>query len=75
MACEQLQLLPEEVMVLEDSENGCRAAIDANTFAVAVPGRHNEGRRSGDSQGPEYLGIIRNKNSELRGLRRLTGRS
>ncbi|MBA62970.1 MAG: hypothetical protein CMJ76_11450 [Planctomycetaceae bacterium] len=43
MACEQLQLLPEEVMVLEDSENGCRAAIDANTFAVAVPGRHNEG--------------------------------
>ena len=27
------------VMVLEDSENGCRAAVAAGTFAVAVPAR------------------------------------
>jgi HAD superfamily hydrolase (TIGR01509 family) len=29
---------PSSVMVLEDSENGCRAAVAAGTFAVAVPG-------------------------------------
>lgn len=40
-ACAQLQLPPEEVMVLEDSENGCRAAVAAGTFAVAVPGEHS----------------------------------
>jgi pseudouridine 5'-phosphatase len=28
-------------MVLEDSENGCRAAVAAGTFAVAVPGGHS----------------------------------
>ena len=43
MACERLEMAPEEVMVLEDSENGCRAAVDAGTFAVAVPGTHNDG--------------------------------
>ncbi|MEZ6069150.1 MAG: HAD family phosphatase [Pirellulales bacterium] len=32
---------PPAVLVLEDSENGCRAAIDAGTFAVAVPGDHS----------------------------------
>jgi HAD superfamily hydrolase (TIGR01509 family) len=34
-------LPPRQVMVLEDSENGCRAAIAAATFAVAVPGSHS----------------------------------
>jgi HAD superfamily hydrolase (TIGR01509 family) len=29
------------VMVLEDSENGCRAAVAAGAFAVAVPGGHS----------------------------------
>ncbi|MCH2370759.1 MAG: HAD family phosphatase [Pirellulales bacterium] len=43
LACRRLDLLPEQVMVLEDSENGCRAAVDAGTFAVAVPGSHNQG--------------------------------
>ena len=28
-------------MVLEDSENGCRAAVAAGTYAVAVPGFHS----------------------------------
>lgn len=32
---------PREVMVLEDSHHGCRAAIAAGTFAVAVPGAHS----------------------------------
>jgi HAD superfamily hydrolase (TIGR01509 family) len=32
---------PEAVLVLEDSHNGCRAAIAAGTFAVAVPGKHS----------------------------------
>ncbi|MDZ4819398.1 MAG: HAD-IA family hydrolase [Planctomycetota bacterium] len=40
-AVKQFGLQPHEVMVLEDSQNGCRAAIDAGTFAVAVPGGHS----------------------------------
>jgi HAD superfamily hydrolase (TIGR01509 family) len=37
-AVQKLNLPPHEVMVLEDSQNGCRAAVDAGTVAVAVPG-------------------------------------
>jgi pseudouridine 5'-phosphatase len=44
LAAARLELPPGEVMVLEDSENGCRAAVAAGTFAVAVPGDHNEGQ-------------------------------
>jgi HAD superfamily hydrolase (TIGR01509 family) len=40
-AVEQLGLTPCEVLVLEDSENGCRAAAAAGTLAVAVPGEHS----------------------------------
>jgi HAD superfamily hydrolase (TIGR01509 family) len=40
-AAARLGLEPAEVMVLEDSENGCRAAVTAGTFAVAVPGPHS----------------------------------
>jgi HAD superfamily hydrolase (TIGR01509 family) len=36
-AVEQFDARPEEILVLEDSENGCRAAAAAGTFAVAVP--------------------------------------
>ena len=35
-------LRPSQLMVLEDSENGCLAAINAGTFTVAVPGKHSE---------------------------------
>jgi beta-phosphoglucomutase-like phosphatase (HAD superfamily) len=31
------------MMVLEDSQNGCVAAIAAGAYAVAVPGTHNRG--------------------------------
>jgi HAD superfamily hydrolase (TIGR01509 family) len=40
-ACHRLGCPPPQVMVLEDSENGCRAAVAAQTFAVAVPGFHS----------------------------------
>lgn len=41
-ASSRLGLAPARVMVLEDSENGCRAAVAAGTYSVAVPGRHSE---------------------------------
>jgi HAD superfamily hydrolase (TIGR01509 family) len=40
-AAERFGLPPEQVLVLEDSENGCKAAVAAGTFAVAVPGGHS----------------------------------
>jgi len=42
LASTQLGLDPRHVMVLEDSANGCRAAVSAGTYCVAVPGRHSE---------------------------------
>ena len=36
-AAERFEVCPEEVLVLEDSQTGCRAAAAARTFAVAVP--------------------------------------
>jgi HAD superfamily hydrolase (TIGR01509 family) len=32
---------PGEMLVLEDSENGCKAAAASGAFAVAVPGEHS----------------------------------
>lgn len=40
LAAEKLGLAPAAVMVLEDSENGCRAGVAAGAFTVAVPNRH-----------------------------------
>jgi HAD superfamily hydrolase (TIGR01509 family) len=40
-AAERFGLPPAQVLVLEDSENGCKAAVTAGTFAVAVPGGHS----------------------------------
>lgn len=37
---ERLQVRPSEMLVLEDSETGTRAAAAAGTFAVSVPNRH-----------------------------------
>jgi HAD superfamily hydrolase (TIGR01509 family) len=34
---------PGEMLVLEDSENGCRAAVASGAYTVAVPGPHNAG--------------------------------
>jgi pseudouridine 5'-phosphatase len=40
LAAARLGLTPAQVMVLEDSANGCRAAVEAGAFTVAVPNRH-----------------------------------
>ncbi|NOY42938.1 MAG: HAD family phosphatase [Planctomycetes bacterium] len=41
LAAKSLGFEPAEAMVLEDSQIGCRAAIAAGTYAVAVPGGHS----------------------------------
>jgi HAD superfamily hydrolase (TIGR01509 family) len=40
LAAQRLGVLPAEMLVLEDSANGCRAAVAAGAFTVAVPNRH-----------------------------------
>lgn len=40
-AAARLGQSPSQLLVLEDSQNGCRAAVAAGTFAVAVPGDHS----------------------------------
>ena len=42
-AARKFGIAPAEMMVLEDSQNGCQAAVAAGAFAVAVPGPHNRG--------------------------------
>ncbi len=40
LAAARLKLAPPQMMVLEDSANGCRAAVAAGAITVAVPNRH-----------------------------------
>jgi HAD superfamily hydrolase (TIGR01509 family) len=40
LAAKTLQMPPAQIMVLEDSGNGCRAAVAAGAYTVAVPNRH-----------------------------------
>jgi HAD superfamily hydrolase (TIGR01509 family) len=40
LAAKRLALAPQQMLVLEDSANGCRAAVAAGAFVVAVPNRH-----------------------------------
>lgn len=40
-AARRLGVAPQQTAVLEDSENGCRAAAAAGTVAIAVPGPHS----------------------------------
>src|SRR3972149_2416956 len=40
-AAARFGLAPGEVLVLEDSQNGCRAAAAAGVFTVAVPAEHS----------------------------------
>ncbi len=47
-AAANVGMSPEEMLVLEDSENGCRAALAAGAFTVAVP--------SGRSRGHDFRG-------------------
>jgi HAD superfamily hydrolase (TIGR01509 family) len=41
LAAERLGCPPSQMLVLEDSQNGCRAAVGAGAIAVAVPGGHS----------------------------------
>lgn len=41
LAASRFGLRPNELLVLEDSQTGCRAAVAAGTRAVAVPGGHS----------------------------------
>ena len=43
LAAKRFGVAPEGMLVLEDSEAGCRAAIAADAFVVAVPGEHSVG--------------------------------
>jgi HAD superfamily hydrolase (TIGR01509 family) len=43
---------PHRVLALEDSHNGCRAAVTAGLFAVAVPGDHS---RDHDFAGARFV--------------------
>jgi pseudouridine 5'-phosphatase len=43
-AAERFQIAPAELMALEDSQNGCRSAVAAGAFTVAVPCEHGRGR-------------------------------
>lgn len=40
LAAQHLGLSPSQMVVLEDSANGCRAAVASGAFAIAVPNRH-----------------------------------
>ena len=41
LAAEKHGVPPQEVMVLEDSQLGCQAAVAADTYAVAIPSGHS----------------------------------
>jgi HAD superfamily hydrolase (TIGR01509 family) len=41
LAARRFGVPPGEMLVLEDSQNGCRAAAAAGAFTVAVPGDHS----------------------------------
>lgn len=41
LAAKKHSCQPQEVLVLEDSQLGCQAAVAAGTYAVAVPGGHS----------------------------------
>lgn len=51
-AARRLNRTPSQVLVLEDSHNGCRAAVAAGAHAVAVPGGHS---RSHDFSGARLI--------------------
>jgi HAD superfamily hydrolase (TIGR01509 family) len=45
-AASRFGVQPNEMMVLEDSQNGARAAVAAGAIAVGVPGSHNRSRHT-----------------------------
>ncbi len=51
-AAQRFGIEPGEMLVLEDSQNGCRAAVAAGAFAVAVPGGHSHAH---DFTGAQFI--------------------
>jgi len=51
-AAERHGIAPAEMLVLEDSQNGCRAALAAGAITVAVPGEHS---RNHDFSGVNHI--------------------
>jgi HAD superfamily hydrolase (TIGR01509 family) len=45
LAAKRLGIPPSAMMVLEDSGNGCRAAVDSGAYAVAVPNSHTHNHK------------------------------
>jgi HAD superfamily hydrolase (TIGR01509 family) len=43
LAARRFGVDPTEMLVLEDSQNGCRAGVAAGAYTVAVPSEHTEG--------------------------------
>ena len=43
-AAERLGVTPSEILVLEDSVHGSRAATDAGAVTIAIPGHHSAGK-------------------------------
>lgn len=41
-AAEKLKLPPAEMLVLEDSQNGCAAGVAAGAYTVAIPSEHTQ---------------------------------
>lgn len=41
-AAERFNVAPEETLVFEDSENGCRAGVAAGANVVAIPSKHGQ---------------------------------
>jgi HAD superfamily hydrolase (TIGR01509 family) len=52
LSAKQLGIAPPQMMVLEDSANGCRAAVEAGAFTIAVPNRHT---RSHNFSGARFV--------------------
>jgi len=46
-AARRFEIEPCEMLVLEDSQTGCRSAAAAGSFVVAVPGQHSRGQDFG----------------------------
>ncbi|TWU47238.1 Phosphorylated carbohydrates phosphatase [Rubripirellula tenax] len=43
-AAENLSIAPARMLVLEDSGNGCKAAVAAGAYTVAIPSEHTRGQ-------------------------------
>jgi HAD superfamily hydrolase (TIGR01509 family) len=52
LAAQRFGIRPPQMMVLEDSANGCRAGVAAGAFTVAVPNHHT---RSHDFSGARFV--------------------